>query len=73
VVKRSSFLNRGDVHIWLLKLIPVGHLRDAPHQDGRVDGERGEVHRSHHGRQGLHLGRVQERERKLSRELINIL
>merc|ERR1712142_128345 len=40
-----------------------GCLRHAPHQDGRVDGERRKGHRSHHGRQSLHFRRIQERER----------
>merc|ERR1711962_1410623 len=39
-----------------------GCLRHAPHQDGRVDGERRKGHRSHHGRQSLHFRRIQERE-----------
>merc|ERR1712212_29461 len=39
-----------------------GCLRHAPPEDGRVDGECREGHRSYHGRQGLHLCRVQERE-----------
>ena len=32
-----------------------GGVRDEASQDGRVDGERGEVHRQNHGRQSLHI------------------
>lgn len=57
-------------HDVLARKLPLhqGDLRDAPHEDGRVDGERGEVHCKDHGWQGLHICRIQTRERKFPRK-----
>ena len=46
-----------------------GGVRDEASEDGRVDGECGEVHCQNHGRQGLHFLRVQERKRHLQRKI----
>ena len=46
-----------------------GGVRHEAHEDGRVDGERREVHLSHHGWQSLHLRRVQKRKRHIQRKI----
>merc|ERR1711997_1197240 len=43
-----------------------GCVRHAPSKDGRVDGECGEGHRPHHGRQSLHISRVQEADAEVA-------
>ena len=48
--------------------IHQGGVRHEAVQDVRVDGQRGQGHWEDHGRQGLHLRRVQEREGHISRE-----
>ena len=70
-IVNSALISEGDLDrpkdVVLAGKLPVhqGDLWDAAQQDGRVDGERWEGHRSHHGRQSLHLSRVQEGEGQL--------
>merc|ERR1712080_551540 len=68
VVDQRLKKSRDDVLARKLRLHQGGVRHEAP-EDGGVDGAGGEVHRQDHGRQGLHLRRVQAREGQLPRPL----